>query len=66
MIDWDVKEKGEEFEKNLRGILDDIHYESINKEGANANIIKELAISRICLLHGTHMKCLTEAISNSL
>lgn len=66
MIDWNVAEKNKQFEESLRDILDDIYYESINKEGTNANVIKELAIRKICLLHGTHMKCLTEAISNSL
>lgn len=66
MIDWDVKEKGEEFEKNLRGILDDMYYESINREGANANMIKEITISRICLLHETYMKCLMDAIAKRL
>ena len=66
MIDWNVSETNKQFEESLRDILDDIHYESINKEGTNANVIKELAIRKICLLHGTYMKCLTEAISNSL
>lgn len=66
MIDWNVAEKNKQFEESLRDILDDMHYESINEEGANVNMIKELVIRKICLLHGTHMKCLMDAISDSL
>lgn len=66
MIDWNVKEKGEEFEKNLRGILDDMYYESLNREGADVESLKELAISRICLLHGKYQRDLMIAISNRL
>lgn len=66
MIDWDVKEKGAEFEKNLRGILDDMYYESLNREGADVESLKELAISRIRLLHGKYQKDLMVAISDCL
>lgn len=66
MIDWNVAEKNKQFEESLRDILDDMYYESLNREGAIVNVIKEIAIRKICLLHGTHMKCLTEAIADSL
>lgn len=66
MIDWNVEEKGEEFEKNLRGILDDMYYESLNREGADVELLKELAISRIRLLHGKYQEDLMIAISNRL
>lgn len=66
MIDWNIAEKNKQFEKNLRGILDDMYYESINREGANVNMIKEITISRICLLHETYMKCLMDAIAKRL
>lgn len=66
MIDWNVEEKSKQFEESLRDILDDMHYESINENCGNEKLFRELAISRICLLHETHMKCLMNAISDCL
>lgn len=61
---YDIKEKLIDFEKNLRSILDDHYYESLN--GTNNETIRELAIQEIILLHSTYENMLLKSIHGKL